>query len=274
MIEKIKRIQNPLTIIAIFAAIAEISGTIILPFIQPDNQGIYIWFLMLFPVFLVILFFLTLNLNYKVLYAPSDFRDEDNFLKLFNKSDMVEKVTKLNEELAESEQEDEQENEPEICNEDIKTDDNQNTKFRDIIRRNVKATYLLAEELTINKLTQEFGNKIEREMMLNVSNSRFMFDGVVTKGNKYFAIEIKYFKDKIRANIVKKTLKMIERVFNELDENTKKSFHLVLAVTTECNKDEIEKSKKAISEVAVQFQFPVLARFYNLSELEKEFGFA
>ncbi len=272
MIEKIKRIENPLTIIAIFATIAEISGTIILPFIQPSNQGLYIWFLMLFPIFLVILFFLTLNLNYKVLYAPSDFRDEDNFLKLFNKSNMAEKVTKLNEELADSEQDIKQEDE--IRNGDIKSDDNQDAKYRDIIRRNAKATYLLAEELTINKLSQEFGHKIEREMMLNATNSRFMFDGVVTKGNKYFAIEIKYFKDNIKANIIKKTLKMIERVFNELDENTKKAFHLVLAITSECDKGEIEKSKGIVSEVAVNFPFPVLARFYCLSDLEKEFGFA
>ena len=42
MVEKIGHIKNPLTVIAIFAAIAEISGTTVLPFIESENQGIYI----------------------------------------------------------------------------------------------------------------------------------------------------------------------------------------------------------------------------------------
>lgn len=67
MIEKVGPIKNPLTIIAIFAAIAEISGTIVLPFIDKTNQAIYVWFLMVFPILLILLFFLTLNFNHKVL---------------------------------------------------------------------------------------------------------------------------------------------------------------------------------------------------------------
>ena len=38
MVEKISPVKNPLTIIAIFAGIAEISGTIILPFLVKDLQ--------------------------------------------------------------------------------------------------------------------------------------------------------------------------------------------------------------------------------------------
>ncbi len=45
MIEKIGTIKNPLTSIAIFAAIAEISGTVVLPFIAEANQSTYVWFL-------------------------------------------------------------------------------------------------------------------------------------------------------------------------------------------------------------------------------------
>lgn len=82
MIEKVGPIKNPLTIIAIFAGIAEISGTAVLPFISQDNQAMYIWFLMIFPILLVSVFFLTLNFNHSVLYAPSDFREDKHFLDL------------------------------------------------------------------------------------------------------------------------------------------------------------------------------------------------
>ena len=80
MIEKIKAVNNPLTIIAIFAALAEVAGTVALRLVAQDSQGTFIWFVMLFPALLVVLFFVTLNFNPKVLYAPSDFQNEENFL--------------------------------------------------------------------------------------------------------------------------------------------------------------------------------------------------
>jgi hypothetical protein len=83
MIEKIGSVKNPLTIIAIFAGIAEVSGTTVLPFITPQNQGIFIYFLIIFPTILIILFFVTLNFNNKALYAPSDFSNEENYIKIF-----------------------------------------------------------------------------------------------------------------------------------------------------------------------------------------------
>jgi len=82
MIEKIGLIKNPLTIIAIFAGIAEVSGTIVLPFISPTNQLLFIYFLIFFPSILVILFFITLYFNNRVLYAPSDYKDELNYIKI------------------------------------------------------------------------------------------------------------------------------------------------------------------------------------------------
>jgi DNA-binding transcriptional ArsR family regulator len=80
MLEKIRTVSNPLTIIAIFAALAEVAGTIALATVNRELQQVFVWFVMGFPILLVVLFFATLNFNAKVLYAPSDFRDEENFL--------------------------------------------------------------------------------------------------------------------------------------------------------------------------------------------------
>ena len=93
-------IRNPLTIIAIFAGIAEISGTIVLPFIHERNQDTFVWFLMAFPSALIAMFFATLNWNHKVLYAPSDYKDEGNFVKTLPAATLVERVEKLVEEAA------------------------------------------------------------------------------------------------------------------------------------------------------------------------------
>ena|ERR1700733_5437830 len=100
MVEKIGTIKNPLTIIAIFAAIAEISGTVVLPFIATANQSVYVWFLIVFPSLLVTLFFVTLNFNHRVLYAPSDYTNEDNFLRSLTRASFAEKTLQIEAEPA------------------------------------------------------------------------------------------------------------------------------------------------------------------------------
>lgn len=78
----ISHIKNPLTIIGIFAGIVEISANVVLPLLDANNQTTYLWFLMLFPTCLVLIFFAILNWNHGVLYAPSDFQDEENFVHI------------------------------------------------------------------------------------------------------------------------------------------------------------------------------------------------
>lgn len=78
MTEKMKKVNNPLTIIAIFAMLAEVNATIVVGLIDKDLHSIFIWFIIGFPVLLVILFFITLNFNTKVMYSPSDFKDDKN----------------------------------------------------------------------------------------------------------------------------------------------------------------------------------------------------
>lgn len=75
-----KPVTNPLTIIAIFAGIIEASSLASLPFLEGQSQDVYTWFLVGFPPFLTLLFFITLNFNHKTLYSPSDFNDPQDFL--------------------------------------------------------------------------------------------------------------------------------------------------------------------------------------------------
>ncbi|AKB74055.1 hypothetical protein MSLAZ_0794 [Methanosarcina lacustris Z-7289] len=100
MLEKIGPVSNPLTIIAIFAGIAEVSGTLILPFISVSSQETYIWFLMFFPTLLLICFFFVLYTKHVVYYAPSDFRDDEAFEKLAKDlKEVDEHVKKLDEQI-------------------------------------------------------------------------------------------------------------------------------------------------------------------------------
>lgn len=83
MTEKVKFISNPLTIIAIFAALAEINATVSIGLVDKELQQTFIWFVIFFPTLLIVLFFLTLNFNTKVIYAPSDYKTDESFQKMF-----------------------------------------------------------------------------------------------------------------------------------------------------------------------------------------------
>lgn len=61
---------SPLSLIAVFAGIIEASALASLPFLSESSQGIYTWFLVGFPFFLTVLFFLTLNFNTGTLFVP------------------------------------------------------------------------------------------------------------------------------------------------------------------------------------------------------------
>lgn len=260
MIESIKKISNPLTIIAIFAGLAEISGTLILPFLRESSQDLYVWFLMGFPTLLIVLFFITLNFNHKVLYAPSDFRDEDNFVKLFGKPTAEDRLSKLSSEIETDEKL--QQLAPGVEN---KLD----LRYRDVIRRNSASTHYLAEELVITKLSQEF-DEVEREVMLRSGRSQFLFDAVAKKNKKVYAIEVKYLRDGQALRNVRHSLVKIEKTFKELPAETVEPMTVLLAIATDLVGEDLSAFTKEIEALTGSTKIPYEIRVFNLASLEAE----
>lgn len=83
MTNNVHGIKNPLTVISVFAALSEAFACYALPKLAPNMQIIFVWFVIGFPLVLILLFFATLNWNHKALYAPSDYKSDDTFLKTF-----------------------------------------------------------------------------------------------------------------------------------------------------------------------------------------------
>ena len=77
-----KKVSNPLTLMAVFAGLSESISVGVLPLLQEGVQRVFVWFVMLFPSVLLLAFFVTLNFNHVVLYAPGDYQDESNFFKV------------------------------------------------------------------------------------------------------------------------------------------------------------------------------------------------
>jgi hypothetical protein len=247
-------IRNPLTVIGIFAAIAEVSGTVVLPLIAEANQLLFTWFLMGFPVMLVLLFFATLNFNHKVLYAPSDFKGEENFFKPLSAVSSGERVEKLKVEVSE------------ITSETPPNPISQTVQSP----RSVAASYLLAEELVLGKLSKELGKHIKREVGIHSAAGRLIFDGAVVDGKRVTAIEVKYTRG---SEVVRRIREMTSKIVAHLDRATLPSeFSIILAVVVDSPDVDVISYLGAIEQVRDSVGVPVDIRLYSMPRLMAEAG--
>ncbi|MEG0191863.1 MAG: hypothetical protein RR831_01110 [Stenotrophomonas sp.] len=80
MVTKHGWVRNPLSVIAIFAGVAEVCSAAVLPQLEGDAQITFMLFVMFFPCALVGLFFYILWFKAKVLYAPADYKDDATYM--------------------------------------------------------------------------------------------------------------------------------------------------------------------------------------------------
>lgn len=285
MVEKIGHIKNPLTVIAIFAAIAEISGTTVLPFIAADNQSIYIWFLMFFPIFLVGIFFLTLNFNHRVLYAPSDYKDEKNFVNPYgSKASPEEQVNKLREEVEEIEAED-------TAGKSSTTENAENNKkeaasahekfmnaatVNSIRNRQLMADVTLAEKLAVNKLTKELGLNFKTDVRLEFpdSNVRAVYDALAVDDDEVHAVEVKLFKARhVDPSRLAKVLEQSELAAQSFRGIDPRNFTLHIFAVMDTPEVEMAMLKHNLESFAKRYKVKVKIHITTLNDLQNEYQY-
>src|SRR5690606_32026444 len=162
---------------------------------------------MLFPVFLVGTFFLTLNFNHRVLYAPSDYRDENNFVNPYGKASPEEQEKKLRQEVAELEAESTETKElpPAIVSTEANSSSSSShdnfkkmAELNSVRNRQLMADVTLAEKLAVNKLTKELGLNFKTDVRLEIPDRgiRAVYDAFAIDEGEVHAVEVKLFKAK------------------------------------------------------------------------------
>lgn len=284
MVEKIGTIKNPLTIIAIFAAIAEISGTVVLPFIATANQATYVWFLITFPILLILLFFITLNFNHRVLYAPSDYQNEDNFLRSLPRATYEERAMKIETEVAsigttfgtsgEPTGGTAGASEPSVTESDHGAEGvRQAWSSRVIFSRDIRTTYVLAEELVFQKLRSEFQSEIQREVRVGGPNRTLILDGIVRENGVTTIIEVKLWRpggsvQRIREALLRLAAGLALPIFADGAR-----LMLVVVTTGDVDRDRIVAKLNSFEfSQDLRLHVPLDIRIYKLEELEREFG--
>jgi hypothetical protein len=254
-------VRNPLTTIAIFAGIAEISGTVVLPHIAERNQEIFVWFLILFPVLLVVAFFTTLNLNHRVLYAPSDYKNEDNFLRAFQTASPTERANKITEDIKEIENDSSLSQNYYLMPGPIDKDPAG-------VKSNLRASYLLAEELVITKLPKEFGGEVQRDARFEVDGRATIFDAMIILKSQWLLVEIKLvnnmFAIESRLRSIMNKLPKIRDMIDHLEEIPR--LEVIVAIVSDFD---IDKNRLPfnLDSLIADSPIPLTVRFYSMGEL-------
>jgi hypothetical protein len=274
VIEHVGHIRNPLTVIAIFAGLAEVSGTIVLPFIEKSLQADFLWFLMLFPALLVVAFFATLNFNRKALYAPSDFREEKNFLALATASPEA-LESKLRVEMDEVKRMEEvavKHWQKQVANSPIlppipvpRSGMFTPPSLSDDESRRAKVT--LSEALALQIISREFKRPISQGVRLTGrSGHSIIFDGMIEEGDELHGIEVKYFLTRPDPSYTKQYFKQVQQLHDDLLELQRKTLSLIYVVVTDSEITQV-KLLNSLRATAGRFSMSISIRVFGSSDL-------
>ncbi|MFS2107886.1 hypothetical protein [Ralstonia sp. Ralssp135] len=286
MVEKIGHVRNPLTVIAIFAGLAEISGTVVLPILQGDVQGEYVLFLMFFPIFLVALFFFVLYKKHYVLYAPKDFNSDETFARLFETIPSAEKLRARGVEVDDS-----GDGAAAAAGEAIAEDptgqpikhlddacllSSSSVSAVDTLKRSFRGNGLLAEELVSARLSKELGVDFQRDMAVK-GHPNLQFDSVAILDDRAIVVETRFTRNgSVSQERMKSYFEMVQKFSDGLPISLQGRVELVMAIVTDStDPDKLEKVERLVQrtrELAKQFSFKSSIRFFKMADLEREFA--
>jgi hypothetical protein len=290
--------RNPLGIIALFISLIYGFACLVVTSEAADFEysllAPLVWFLVVFPVLVLVAFVYLVSKHHTKLYAPSDFKDENNFWKPLTTAKINERLTDeailIDENYNESEisqetiQDDEVNNQvtvsvpstskvendsnhkaiilPEKCNK--KNTPNEIEK-REKYFNNVKNEYFLIEELAIRKVASELNAKIDRHVQINFANGvSIETDGVSFIKNKLYLFEVKYIKgDHISSAMIQNIRRIIERAETVNDIKTK--FVLIVVHDSKNGEDIKKKIQEFFPPQSGKYQF----KFFNFDNLTR-----
>ena len=265
--ERIRRsIRNPLSIIALFASLSEVTATGVLPLIPTSLQNIFIWFVMGFPVLLVGLFFYTLHKRHHVLYAPSDYKSDESFTGL------ALRIRSQNPEEIKHKKIDE------IKDFDFEVEPTSSNETGLVVKsfiNNPKVQYFLAEELAIKKLTSQYGDRFAANKVFEISGSKYYVDGIINTSDELSFFEIKYFpRLKTPLSGLGKTYNYFSEIYDKIksiyDSDSTVIFNIV--IVTGIDDDEKKTLRARIDEFLKNKSIKINISIMDYESLKEDYG--
>ena len=254
--ENIKNfLRNPLGVIAFFITICYMMAGLVFSIGLDKLNGAkerlpFIWFIIIFPVIIFVVFVLLVRSHHEKLYGPTDFKNEDNFVKLTK----AERETKYTREAAENSQYEEQ----------IPLNTENRAK---IIRNEKESIHELAYyaensvHLAIQKLNTIYNIRFTEDVKIGKSS----YDAIGVLNNTTYIVECKYLRNNITLNRLRGTYQQVLRYKEEI---SRRNLHIIIVFVLE--KFNIEISKN-IQEYFQSITPDTSIYVFDYNELKRQF---
>ncbi|OEC55830.1 MULTISPECIES: hypothetical protein [unclassified Aeromonas] len=214
--------RNPLGIVALFISLIYGFASLLLSSAVDKLQDIERWplilFVVIFPFSVLFVFYKLVTNHHGKLYSPSDYKEDDSFLRTLSRD---EKERKLEMEAKEA-----------IGDVFVEKDASINSPILDATKKRIKNV----ESYIISSIASELGLAASTHM--TIGNENISYDAVFVEQNKYLiALEVKYYSRPIV------TAKAIESYINKVSATSRYmsiETRFILVLVFEGDKEEFD----------------------------------
>ncbi len=264
--------RNPLGIIALFLVLVYGLACLVAGFtkFEPGERTPLVWFIVVFPVCILVAFYRLVAKHHVKLYAPSDFRNDESFLHPLSPEQNKARIT------------------GEVSRTVININDPLDIKKMELelpAKEEAVKVYLLAETLAVRQLESEMGRRISLGgFSYGAVNPPATFDATVIHNASIYCIEVKLVRSLTDSpRILNDTFKEFGRVMDFRRANSFEHYNrgtsfvstvLMLVVVVDFPIGDFEREKQRINEhflnrpKDIDFEL----RVYSFKELKQRFG--
>jgi hypothetical protein len=249
--------KNPLGIIALFISLIYGLACLVLGItkstLEKYERLILIIFLVVFPLVILFSFIFLVTKHYNKLYAPSDFKDERNYLETI---DIVSQKSRIQNQVIESKDE---------------TANNSDSSSKEIEINRLR-NYLVVENLILRIAEQEYDLPLRRNVKFK--NHESTFDCVFEGKDLFIGVEIKYYynlEDKhieIVSLQLRRRFHTFQRIAKEFYTDRKRKF--VFYIVSDSGLDSFKDNLTRLFEMENSLE--VELKFYKYNYLLEKFG--
>lgn len=287
--------KNPLGIIALFISLIYGFACIVLStsltnMVTQDERLPLIWFIILFPILILLAFiFLVVN-HHEKLYSPGDFREDNSFIRALNGKGIKKKQKKEAKILEEAEtvtekgnstedeanhpnKEEEQKQTQSETNSSEETSNNHNTKATGLRtiedKESLVNKFSNAENWVATELSLKYNMAFKTNQVIASKYGQFELDAIGNDNKRAIIAEVKYWESNKSIKPLKITIQDFLRKYQKLEAlfGINKEFKIIIALVF----DNLENiNKRELSLFVNEINENVIVEFYDYRELKKE----
>lgn len=262
--------KNPLGIIALFISLIYGFACLVLSTSLKNLQGQVerlplIWFIIIFPALILIGFIFLVVQHHEKLYAPSDYKDEANFIRTLDAKNQTQRIQNEVEAITQDIQE-----MPEIANTKKQIETSQHNEPFDKIT--IQTKYLIAEDLALRAFEQDKKLTLKRQSkIVSPSNKVLEFDATAFDNKNLYGVDVKFTVHRHLSKTLRDRIADDVMYYSKVDDlHFGNDFKFVLIIVADSdNHLSLDKELKDFLDKS-EFKFEYL--IYSFSDLKRRFG--